>query len=453
MNIIIVGCGKVGAVLTEQLSREGNNVTVIDINGSRVEQMVNEHDVMGYIGSGVSYETQLEAGVEKADLLIAVTGSDELNLLCCLFARKAGNCQTIARVRNPEYSEEVHYIKEELGLAMIINPELAAAAEIARVLRLPSAISVEVFARGKVEILKFRVKADSVLCDMAVQEIPGKLHSDILVCVVERGEEVFIPSGDFILKEKDVISIAGEPKKTMEFFRKIHIKVNPVKDIMIIGGGRLSYYLSRILIGTGVEVKIVEKDLDNCNRLCQKLPEATVIHGDGSDKELLLEEGLDQADAFAALTGMDEENVFLSLYAKSKARLKTVTKINKISFDEVINNLDLDTVIYPKNITAEYIIRYARAMANSLGSNVETMYRLAGDRAEALSFIIRENAPVVNIPLMDLNLKEGILLVAIERDGKVILPRGNDSMQVGDTVILVTTITGLQDISNILKKK
>ena len=208
MNIIIVGCGKVGAVLTEQLSREGNNVTVIDINGSRVEQMVNEHDVMGYIGSGVSYETQLEAGVEKADLLIAVTGSDELNLLCCLFARKAGNCQTIARVRNPEYSEEVHYIKEELGLAMIINPELAAAAEIARVLRLPSAISVEVFARGKVEILKFRVKADSVLCDMAVQEIPGKLHSDILVCVVERGEEVFIPSGDFILKEKDVISLS-----------------------------------------------------------------------------------------------------------------------------------------------------------------------------------------------------------------------------------------------------
>lgn len=453
MNIIIVGCGKVGAVLTEQLSKEGNSVTVIDTNAARVEQMVNEHDVMGYIGSGVSYETQLEAGVEKADLLIAVTGSDELNLLCCLFAKKAGNCQTIARVRNPEYSEEVHFIKEELGLAMIINPELAAAAEIARVLRLPSAINVEVFAKGKVEILKFRVKPDSVLCNMAVQEIPGKLHSDILVCVVERGDETYIPSGDFVLQEKDVISIAGEPQKTMEFFRKIHIKVNPVKDIMIVGGGRLSYYLSRILIGTGVEVKIVEKNLENCNLLCQKIPEATVIHGDGSDKVLLLEEGLDQMDAFAALTGMDEENVFLSLYAKSKARMKTVTKINKISFDEVINNLDLDTVVYPKNITAEYIIRYARAMANSLGSNVETMYRLAGDKVEALSFIIRKNAPVVNIPLMNLNLKEGILLVAIERDGRVIVPRGSDSMQVGDTVILVTTITGLQDISNILKKK
>ncbi len=453
MNIIVVGCGKVGAVLTEQLSKEGNSVTVIDTNAARVEQLVNEHDVMGYIGSGVSYETQLEAGVEKADLLIAVTGSDELNLLCCLFAKKAGNCQTIARVRNPEYSEEVHYIKEELGLAMIINPELAAAAEIARVLRLPSAINVEVFAKGKVEILKFRLKPDSVLCNMAVQEITGKLHSDILVCVVERGDETYIPSGDFVLQEKDVISIAGEPQKTMEFFRKIHIKVNPVKDIMIVGGGRLSYYLSRILIGTGVEVKIVEKNLENCNLLCQKIPEATVIHGDGSDKELLLEEGLDQVDAFAALTGMDEENVFLSLYAKSKARMKTVTKINRISFDEVINNLDLDTVVYPKNITAEYIIRYARAMANSLGSNVETMYRLAGDRVEALSFIIRENAPMVNIPLMDLNLKEGILLVAIERNGRVIVPRGSDSMQVGDTVILVTTITGLQDISNILKKK
>lgn len=453
MQIIIVGCGKVGAALAKQLSREENDVTVIDTKSDRVEQMVNEHDVMGYIGSGVNYETQLEAGVEKADLLIAVTGSDELNLLCCLIAKKAGNCQTIARVRNPEYSAQVHYIKEELGLAMIINPELAAAAEIARVLRFPSAITVESFAKGKVEILKFRVKPDSVLCDMQVQDITGKLRADVLICVVERGEGVFIPDGDFVIHGKDVVSIVGEPRKTMDFFRKINVMVNPVKDIMIVGGGRLSFYLSKMLLSTGVNVKIVEKDGDTCEVLCQKLPDATVIHGDGSDQELLLEEGLDRVDSFAALTGMDEENIFLSLYAKSKAKLKTITKVNRISFDEVINSLDLDTVVYPKNITAEYIIRYVRAMANTLGSNMESMYRLAGEKVEALGFVIKENAPILNIPLADLNLRKGILVAAIQRDSRIIIPRGNDCMQVGDTVVIVTTIIGLNDIGNILKKK
>ncbi len=453
MQIIIVGCGKVGAVLTEQLSQEGNDVTVIDQNSERVEQMVNEYDVMGYIGSGTSYETQVEAGVEKADLLIAVTGSDELNLFCCLIAKKAGNCQTIARVRNPEYSAEVHYIKEELGLAMIINPELAAAAEIARVLRFPSAINVETFAKGKVEILTFRIKPDSVLCNMQVQEITTKLREDVLVCVVERGDEAFIPSGDFVLQEKDVVSIAGERKKTLDFFRKINIKVNPVKDIMIVGGGRLSFYLAKILLCDGVNVKIVEKDAARCDLLCQKIPGATVIHGDGSDKELLLEEGLDSVDSFAALTGLDEENVFLSLYAKSKAKMKTITKINRISFDEVINSLDLDTVIYPRNVTAEYIIRYVRAMANTVGSNVETMYRLAGNKVEALGFAIKENAPVLDIPLAKLNLKDGILVAAIQRNRRIIIPRGNDSMQEGDTVVIVTTIAGLRDIGSILKKK
>lgn len=453
MQIIIVGCGKVGAVLTKELSREGHNVTVIDTKAKAVEQIVNEYDVMGYIGSGVSYEMQKEAGVEKADLLIAVTDSDELNLLCCLFAKKAGNCQTIARVRNPEYSQEVHYIKEELGLAMIINPDLAAASEMSRVLRLPSAMDVETFAKGKVEILKFRIKADSVLCDMMIQDIFTKLHSDILVCVVERGEEAHIPTGNFVLKEKDIISIAGAPQKVMEFFKKIGIKVKPVKDIMIVGGSRMAYYLAQMLLDTGVDVKILEKDEASCDLLCQKLPNVTIIHGDGSDKELLLEEGLDTVDAFAALTGSDEENIFMSLYAKSKARMKTITKVNKSTLTEVINSMDLDTVVYPKEVTTEYIVRYVRAMANSMGSNVESMHRLAGDKVEALSFIIRENAPVIDIPLMRLNLRPGILVAAILRGEKLIIPRGNDSMQVGDTVVIVTTIPGLQDIRDILKKK
>ncbi|MDO4523345.1 MAG: Trk system potassium transporter TrkA [Eubacteriales bacterium] len=454
MQIIIVGCGKVGTTLVQQLSmEEGNDVTVIDTNPDRVRQVVDDYDVMGYIGSGVSYELLVEAGVEQADLLIAVTGSDEQNLLSCLFARKAGNCQTIARIRKPEYNDEVHYIKEELGMAMIINPELAAAMEIARVLRLPSAIRVESFAKGRVEILKFKVKPDSVLCNMAVSDIHTQLGSNILVCVVERDGATVIPGGDFVLQEKDTVSIIGASKETLRFFDKVKIATNPVKNIMIVGGGRISYYLAKILISTGVNVVIVEKDAASCELLTEKIPEATIVHGDGSDEGTLLEEGLERMDSFAALTGIDEENILLSLYAKSKSDLKTITKINRISFDDVVERLDLDTIVYPKKITAEHIIRYARAMANSLGSNVETMHRIAGDKVEALEFIIQKKCAVTDTPLAKLNLKDGILVASIQRNGRIIIPRGDDYIRVGDSVVIVTTRAGLTDLDDILRKK
>ncbi len=452
MQIIIVGCGKVGSVLAEQLCQEGNNVTVLDTNGERVQQLVNEFDIMGYIGSGISFDTLIEAGVKKADMLIAVTPSDELNLMCCLIAKKAGNCQTIARVRNPEYSKETDFLIRELGLALIINPELAAANEIFRDLRLPSAVSAEVFAQGKVEIFKVPVREGSPLCDIAVQDIAGRLNCDILVCVVERGEEVTIPNGTFVLKEKDNVYIVGGPMNSKDFFRRIGIESNPIRSTMIVGGGKISYYLAKLLTASGIDVRIIERDAAVCDALNQMLPEATIIHGDGTDKALLAEEGLDRVDSFAALTGMDEENIFLSLYAKTQTNIKTVAKINRIAFDEVIGNMDLDTVVYPKNITAEYIIRYARAFGNSIGSNVETMHRIAGGRVEALEFIIRENAPVVGIPLMSLNLKDDILVACIQRGKKLIMPRGNDAMQVGDTVVVVTTRSGLRDIRDILGK-
>lgn len=452
MQIIIVGCGKVGSVLAEQLCQEGNDITVVDKKSEKVEELVNELDIMGYIGSGISFDTLTEAGVEKADLLMAVTDSDEVNLMCCLIARKAGNCQTIARVRNPEYSNEIGFLKEELGLSLIINPELAAANEISRVLRLPSAISVEVFAKGRAEVLNFRIREGSPLCNISLQEMSSRISRDILVCVVERGEEVIIPSGNFVLQEKDHVYIAGDPRKTADFFRRIGIGAKPVRDIIIVGGGKISYYLAKILLATDIDVKIIERDAARCDALSQLIPEATIIHGDGSDKALLMEEGLDRADSFAALTGLDEENVFLSLYAKTKANIKTVTKINRISFDEVLATLDLDTVVYPKNITAEYIIRYARAFGNTIGSNVETMHRIAGGKVEALEFIIRDGSPVVGVPLMNLDLRDDILIACIQRDRDLIIPRGNDRMQVGDTVVVITTRTGLRDIRDILGK-
>ena len=289
MQIIIVGCGKVGSVLAEQLCQEGNDVTVLDINGDRVEQLVGEYDIMGYIGSGVSFDNLMEAGVQEADLLIAVTDSDELNLMCCLIAKKAGNCQTIARVRNPQYSKEVGFLKEELGLAMVINPELAAANEISRELRLPSEVNVEVFAKGRVEILKFRVRNGSPLCDIAVQEIASRLGSDILVCAVERDDEVIIPNGSFVLRERDSVSIVGAPMSSIRFFKKIGIEANPVRNTMIIGGGIISYYLAKILLASGIDVKIIERDANGCDMLSRLIPEATVIHGDGTDKALLME--------------------------------------------------------------------------------------------------------------------------------------------------------------------
>ncbi len=452
MQIIIVGCGKVGSALAEQLCKEGNDVTVLDTKSASVEHLVNEFDIMGYVGSGVSLDTLIEAGVKKADLLIAVTHSDELNLMCCLIAKKAGDCHTIARVRNPEYSMETSFLKQEIGLALVINPELAAASEISRILRLPSAIDVEVFAKGRAEVLKLRIREGNPLCGISLQEMASDIGQDILVCVVERGEEIIIPNGMFVLQEKDKIYIAGSSRSTADFFKRIGVDANPVRNTMIIGGGKISYYLTRLLLATGIDVKIIERDAAVCDVLCQKLPDATIIHGDGTDKDLLLEEGLERMDSFAALTGMDEENIFLSLYAKTQSDIKTITKINRISFDEVIESLDLDTVVYPKDITAEYIIRYARALRNSIGSNVEAMHRIAGGKVEALEFIIRENAPVVDIPLMDLNLKKNILIACIQRGGRIIIPRGADSMQVGDTVVVVTTISGLTDIRDILGK-
>ena len=452
LEIIIVGCGKVGQALVEQLNEEGNNITVIDKNPLRVASVTENYDVKGVAGNGATHAIQAEAGITGADLLIAVTGSDELNLLCCLIAKKAGNCQTIARVRSPQYSIDAPFLKDELGLAMVINPELAAAKEIARVLRFPSATKIDTFAGGRVELLKFRLPESSPLVGCAVKEIATKLHCDVLVCTIERGNEAFIASGDFVFEEKDVISIIATPRKVNEFFRKIKYKMDSVKDVMIVGGGEIGQYLSADLMNSGVSVKLIEKSLDRCNELCDELgDDVTVINGDASDQNILLESGLANTDAFVALTNLDEENILLSLFAKSIGNCKIITKVNRIDFSEVINHLDLDSIIYPKNITSETIVRYVRAMKNTIGSNVETLYNVIKGKVEAAEFIIKEKAPVVGIPLMEMKFKEGVLVAAILRERKVIIPRGNDVIEVGDRVVIVSNQLAMHDISDILR--
>lgn len=450
MQIIIVGCGNVGVTLTAHLSSEGHDITVIDSNGKKVQQVASKYDVKGVVGNGASYLTLMEAGIEKADLMIAVTGLDEQNLLSCLFARKAGICHTIARVRNPEYIKEIDYIKEELGLSMTINPEYAAATEIARLLRFPSAIEIDTFAKGKIELLKFKMGSDSKICGLQLKKINSVIKCDVLVCAVERGSEVIIPDGNFVLEAGDVVSIVASPANAARFFKQIGIETNQVKDAVLVGGGAVSYYLAKQLCDMGISVVILEKDQHRCEELSELLPKARIINGDEIDRDLLLEMGLRETEAFAALTGIDEENIMLSLFAKRHSRAKIITKVNRISFDEIVDNMELGSVIYPKFITSEYIIQYVRAMQNSIGSNVETMYKLIGDRVEALEFSIREDSPVVGIPLQALNLKPNLLICSINHKGKVITPRGQDMMQVGDTVVVVTTNVGLKDVKDIL---
>ncbi|MCI8402590.1 MAG: Trk system potassium transporter TrkA [Lachnospiraceae bacterium] len=451
MQIIVVGCGNVGSTLTEQLSKEGHNITVIDSKTDRLKRVTDSSDVMGVLGNGATYSVQMEAGIEEADLLIAVTDSDELNLLCCLIAKKAGNCHTIARVRNPVYSLEVDFIKEELGLSMVINPEAAAATAIARLLKFPSAIEVETFARGRVELSKFRLEAGNILTGLSLKDISSRLHCDVLVCTVERGEEVMIPDGNFVLREKDMISVVASSRNIVQFFKKMGMATGRVKDAMIVGGGSTAYYLSKQLLAMGIHIKIVERDRERCEELCELLPQAAVVHGDGTDRSVLLEEGIEKAQAFVSLTNVDEENIMLSLFAKSVSRAKLVTRVHRISYDEMIGSLDIGSIVYPRYTTAENIVRYVCAMSNTVGSNVETLYKLIGDKAEALEFWIREKSPAVGIPLQKMNLKPNILLACINRRNSVIIPGGQDMIQVGDTVVVVTTNTGLHDIRDILR--
>ncbi len=452
MNIIIVGCGKVGQKLAEKLSFESEHeVTVIDLRNKIVSELASQNDIMGVCGSGTSFDTLTEAGIKDTHLLIAVTGSDEINLLTCFIAKKLGNCQTIARVRKPEYAKELSLFKEDLGLAMIINPEQTAAAEIARVLRFPTAIQIDTFAKGKIEILKFKVPADSTLDGLKVVDITTKLKCNVLVCGVERGKVAIIPGGEFEFTAGDRVSIVASPKDSTEFFKKISLKTNKVKDTIIVGGGNTAFYLAKGLLATGINVKIIEQNTERCEHLCNILPKATIINADGTDNKALLEAGIEYADSFVALTNIDEENILLSLFAKSKMEGKLITKINRIAYDNVISNLDLDTTIYPKNITAEYIVRFVRAMENSLGSNIEAMHEILDGKAEALEFNIKKNAPVIGIPLEEMKLKKNILVASIIHNGKLIIPKGKDVISEGDTVIIVTTATGLTDIKDILR--
>ncbi len=450
MNIIVVGIGKVGYTVAEQLSAEMHDVTVIDTNESVLSDTIEELDVQGIHGNGASRKVLVEAGIEECDLLIALTGVDETNLLCCLLANKLGANGTIARVRNPEYNEDIRLIKDTLGLTMSVNPEREAAEEIFRILRFPSAKNVDVFAKGKVELISFVVNSKCTLCGRAIKESFSKIGAKALICAIERKNEVLIPNGDTVIQEHDTVVLLAEPIEITPFFREINIPVTGVKNVMIIGGGKLAIYLATELERHNINTTIIEKNRETAEMLSELLPDANIICGDGTNRSLLIEEGLLDVDAVCCLTGIDEENILLSMYAKSVTpETKTITKVNKISFQEVIRSLDLGSVIYPKYITANLILQHVRARKNNIGNNVETLYKIIDNKVEALEFHVSYDSSLINQTLEELTLKNNVIIGCINRKGRVFIPHGKDTLKADDTVIVVTTIAGLSDLDDI----
>ena len=456
LSIIIVGCGKVGTTLVEQLSREGHDITIIDKDRPLVESICATYDVMGVVGNGASYSIQKEAGIENTDLIIAVTESDELNLLCCTVAKRVANCSAIARGRTPDYSQDVNYLRERLGLAMIFNPELECAREAARMLSLPTALEVAAFAHGQAVLVTFKIPKGNKLDGMKLWDmskiIPTEIETNVVICAVERADQVHIPSGNFQLQCGDEVSFVSTRKIARRFLRTIGFKTRQVRSTMIIGGGRSSYYLAQELLAMGIDVKIIEKRRERCEELCELLPDATIINGDGTSEALLTEEGIEYAESVVALTGIDEENILLTLHARNVSNAKVITKIKRINFRNAINMLDLGSVIYPRYITSEAIVAYVRAKHNSMNSNVETLNYICENRVEAVEFRVNESSAVTGRILKDLKpkMKKDILIASINRDGQILIPSGIDTIEVGDSVMVVTTHSGFNDILDIL---
>lgn len=450
MNIIIAGCGGVGSTLAEQLTAEGHEITIIDQESKNIQVVTAQYDVMGVQGNSTSYVTQMEAGIDKADLLIAVTNHDEVNMLTCLIAKKAGNCQTIARVRSPQYFTEIDYIRDELGLSMAVNPEFAAAQEISRLIQIPSAMEVDTFAKGRVNLVKIQILEGSVLDQLMLADFSSKIGTDALVCIVEREKEVYIPGGDFVLQVGDKIYVTMQIAALNDFLNKIGIKEKPIKKVMIAGGGTLGYYLGKILTEARIQVKIIEQNEKRCAQLSELIPKAMIIHGNATDKQLMIEEDIETTDAVVAATNFDEENLLLALYVNKVSSAKMITRINRLSFEDVLGDLPIGSAVTPKDITAEYIIRYIRSMQNSYGSNVETLYRMVDNRVEALEFNVDSEAKVTRATLGELKIKKNTLICCIHRNKKIIRPAGHDRIQPGDSVVVVTTNRGLNGIDEIL---
>ena len=454
MRIVVVGAGKVGRVLTEQLAAEKHDIVVIDQDTDLIESLVNIYDVRGVVGNGGCYDVQKDAFENGADLLIATTSSDETNILACLVAKKLGTPHTIARIRNPEYEKQLHFMREELGLSMVVNPEKATAREIARVLRFPSAIKREQFCRQRFELVEYRVNEGNPLEGLQLSDLYRNIRVKILICAVARGQQTIIPTGATVLQKGDKIYLTASARELERFFRKLNIFKARANNIMIVGASRIAYYLVKELQDIQKRVTVIDSNAARCQAMSEKFPGVLVIHGDGADSELLSEERISEMDAFVPLTGLDETNIILAMYASQFPNCKVVAKINRPSFADLANQKGLvDSVVSTAAVTSETIARYVRAMQNSFDSdNIKTLHRLVGGRVEALEFNVGPGLPFIGVPLKDLNLREGLLVAGIVRqNGAPVIPSGADALQEGDDVVIVTTDTTLHALRDIVK--
>ncbi|MBQ6273629.1 MAG: Trk system potassium transporter TrkA [Oscillospiraceae bacterium] len=452
MKIIIAGAGKVGHTVAALLAEEGHDITIIDRDPDTIQILSNSLDVICVEGSATNSGTLREAGAEKADLLLAATEQDEVNMICGISARKLGTAHVIARVRDPEYLHQTEFLRETLGLSVLVNPEYECAKEISRALRFPGAVRVDSFSKGSLEIVEHKIPAGGKLEGVALKELVQRFGAKILVGVVERGREAMIPNGNFVLQAGDRLSITGESRELRRFFTAIGQFKRPVRRVMIMGGGRSAVYLTRMLQESGMEVTVVERDRERCELLCDLIPQANIICGDATRSDVLQEDGLSAADAFVALTGDDEDNIITSLYAKSCGVGSVVVKVNRDYLDEILDNVGLTTIVSPKEIVAQQLTRYVRAMSNSMGGSMETLYRLADGKVEALEFKVSPRSACVNIPLKDLKLKPNILITAIIRGSKSIIPDGSSRILPGDHAVIVTAAGRLQNLDSIVEE-
>lgn len=451
MNIIIVGCGAVGSAICSQLTQEGHDITLVDQSSTVLNDACNRFDVFGVVGNGADISVMKKARTDDADLLIAVTPSDEINILCCLVAKKLGILHTVARVRNPEYSELMVYMKNELNLSLTINPELAVAKEIYRTLRFPAATKIDLFCRGRIEMAELSVDARSSMCGMTLNDLRSKTNLNFLVCAVLREGKAYIPKGDFVLMANDVICITIADEHINQFFKALGIYKKPVKDVLIVGGGRVTYYLEELLKKGKISSTVIESDKQRCKNLAEDF-DCSIICDDGTKKEILLEEGVGSTDAFLALSSVDEENAIISMFAKAQNASKVITMISTMSYHDLFKQVGLESVVSPEFSTVSSILRYIRSLSNAKGAEIESLHMLLENKVQAVEFLIKDEIDdLTSIPLKELRLAGEVLVACIVRADKVIIPTGNDMILKGDTVIVVTANAKINEIKEILK--
>ena len=454
MRILVVGDGKVGHTLAEHLAREGHDVVIVDRSEEVLQRSEDTLDVLCVRGNGANAATLVDAGADKADIIIAATASDETNMLCCLVAKKLGTKYSIARIRDPEYNDSLTLLQREMGIDMPINPERATALEISRLLRFPFASNIESFAKGRVEMVEFRAQEHDVMVGCPLRKLSSRMPEipRVLYAAVEREGRVIIPNGDFVIQPGDRVHVAGEMMTVTNYFRFLGKHSLRIKNVMLLGGGRISYYLAKMIVPMGIHVSMIEINEKKANDLSESLPDVNVIYGDGTDQDLLEQEGLQQMDAFVALCDRDEENLMTGLFAVKEGVPKVIVKNNRVAYADIISAMGLDSIVSPKAITCANILRYVRGRGNAYGTKLERLYRLVNGKAEALEFIPKGTDPYIGIPLRKLNIRPGTLVAVIVRQGKVIVPFGNDHIEAGDRVVIIACESGISDLNEVIRK-